>query len=411
MDTTEHVTTSDTLARQRRERESTEILSNLALDLCKRPTLRKVLHASIQTTLTAWSGTRPLRRRIADRALSTAQRVFPITAPSAAMAKDIGRLVTLWAQKTNARLTENPAALADQMATPLSAFIQNTDFGELKEVFDRAEDSIVETVRRVMGFIWNTYPAKLGALMSMAHPLCNTAVRSLKEIITPLNGVSPDLLADIILAIAGSIDGRQIGQLINGLMEMARQIHTGSLLQGESGIPQFQKDYTHTLRDIMANIDPELFGKVKVIAAENAEERAHARTTVMEENPALVLDVIARLATIKNPRIRALNRRAQVYGDLPRDSLTQAIVNGLSELDTQTLGETVNVALRVFNQVHAEKPDFFARLLENICMNVDADELKSATQWLKQDLIDGLRPIAGEVFPVLAETMGELYQG
>jgi hypothetical protein len=301
-------------------------------------------------------------------------------------------------------------ALTDHHEGPLCDFIKGTDFGEVKELIDRAEDPIVETVRRVMDFVWNTYPAKLGAVMSMVHPISNITVRSLKEIITPLNGVSPDLMADLILAILGSINGREIGLLTNSLMEMARQIHTGSLLKGESGVPQFQMDLTNKLRDILSGIDPKLLGKMQIIAAENAEECANARSAIMEENPALVLAALARLSALKNPRIRALKRRVQVYEDQPQDGLAHAVTEGLTELDTQTLAEIFNTSLNMFNQVHDEKPDFFKHLMEDFFMNIDTQALKDATQWLKQDVINGLRPIAREVLPVLLEGLSELNQ-
>jgi hypothetical protein len=130
----------------------------------------------------------------------------------------------------------------------------------------------------------------------------------------------------------------------------------------------------------------------------------------MEENPALVLAALARLSALKNPRIRALKRRVQVFEDQPQDGLAEAVTEGLTELDTQTLAEIFNTSLNMFNQVHEEKPDFFKRLMEDFFMNIDTQALKDATQWLKQDVINGLRPIAREVLPVLIEGLSELNQ-
>ncbi|MCK7466708.1 MAG: hypothetical protein MZU91_00220 [Desulfosudis oleivorans] len=124
----------------------------------------------------------------------------------------------------------------------LCEVIASTDFGEVKEMVDgsRAEEPIVELVRRLMGFVWDTYPAKLGTVISLIHPLGNIIVRSFKEIVKPLNGVSPDLFTDLIFSIIRSIDGRHIGELVNAVLEMVRQLHTGSLLQGEAGVPRFR---------------------------------------------------------------------------------------------------------------------------------------------------------------------------
>lgn len=411
MESKERVTVSNfKISQQRLERESTEILSKLAIGLLKKPIIRKMLHASLREGLSAWSGASPLKQRISNRVMNMVFKTLPLDAPvqEATGRGDIGRLLTIMAQIANEHLADNPTHLADSLTEPLKDFFKNTDFGEIKELLDRSEDSTVELMRRLMDYVWNTYPAKLGALMSMVHPISNTVVRSLKEIVVPLNGVSPDLLADLIINIVFSIDGRDLGQLMNGLMEMGRQLHTGSLLQGESGIPQFQMELTNKLRDIVANIDPELMTKMKIIEAEHTEERAHARSAVMEENPDLVLEVIAHLAEIKNPGIRALNRRLQVFEDLPQDGLAASITDGLTELDTQTLAEIVNTTLSMFNRVHEEQPEFFSQLMGNFFMNVDSEALKTATQWVVRDLVDGLRPLAGEVLPVLVEGLSEL---
>jgi hypothetical protein len=411
MESENHVTSSSfKIAQQRKVRESTEILSTLAVDFLKKPTFRRVLHTSIRNVLSAWSGSSPMRQRFSDRVMNVALKTLPLeTQVQPANGRgDFGRLLTILAENANANLAENPARLADNLTEPLEGFFKNTDFGEIKELLDRSEDSIVELVRRLMDYVWNIYPAKLGALMPMVHPLGNPVIRSLKEIIVPLNGVSPDLLADLIINIVFSIDGHELGQLTNGLMEMGRQLHTGSLLQGESGVPQFQMELTNKLRDIVSKIDPELMTKMKIIGAEHTEERAHARSAIMEENPALVLDIIAHLAEMKNPGIRALSRRVRVFEDLPQGGLAASITNGLAELDTQTLAEICNAALQMFNQVHAEKPEFFARLLENFFMNVDSETLKTATQWIVRDVVEGLRPLANDVLPVLVDGLKEL---
>lgn len=401
---------SSTIDRQKWEREKTEIISNLAAGLLKKPQLREALHASLKNALLAWSGSSSLKRRVSNRLMDMALKTLPVDGPDRRTngKGDIGRLLTIMAQIANENMTDNPASLADNLSGPLTGFFQNTDFGEIKELLDRSEDGVVELVRRLMDFVWNRYPAKLGALMSMAHPVSNTAIRCLKEIIVPLNGVSPDLLADLIINIIASIDGRELGQLLGALMEMGRQLHTGSLLQGESGISQFQMELTNKLRDIASNIDPELMVKMKIIASEHAEERTHASTAVMEENPALLLGIITHLAEIKNPGIRSLNRRVQVFEDLPQDRLASAIAAGLTELDMQTLAEIFNALLRMFNQTHDDQPEFFARLAGNFFMNIDSDTLKTATQWIVRDVVDGLRPLASDILPVLAEGLSDL---
>jgi hypothetical protein len=400
------------ITRQRREREFIEILSSLVTGCLRTSTLRKVLFSVMRNALLTWSDGSRAKQKLSERALNLVMEKIPPESFSSAGidAKNMGKLLTLFAQKLNDLQVENPMYLADHLEGPLREVIKSTDFGEVKELMDRAEEPIVDLVRRLMGFVWNTYPAKLGAIMSLIHPVGNITVRSLKEIVKPLNGVSPDLFTDLIFSIVGSIDGREIGQLANAVMEMMRQLHTGSLLQGESGVPQFQMDLTTKLREIMSGIDPELLCKAKVIAAENAEERANAIADILEENPALVFDLVSRFSSLKNPRIRTTRRRIRVYENLLKGEFAEAIAKGLSEIDTQEVGDIVNALLQMFNKVHAEKPDFFPRLFADLCMNINTNELKTAVEWIMRDVNEGLKPIANEVLPVLLNGLSELNQ-
>ena len=398
------------VAAKRRERESIEILGSLLAGWLQSPTFEKVLLSALRNVLSTWSDKSRTKQKISELALKlAAPKITPQPLSGNGIdAQKVGRLLTVLAQHFNDLQTQNPMHLADSLEGPLCEFIAKTDFGEVKELVDRAEEPIVELVRRLMGFVWNTYPAKFGMVISLVHPLGNIIVRSLKEIVKPLNGVSPDLFTDLIFTIVRSIDGRQIGELVNAVLEMVRQLHTGSLLQGEAGVPQFQMDLTQKLREIMSGIDPELLLKIKVITAEFAEERANAVSDILDENPELVLDLVSRYSSLKNPSIRSKQHRLRVFEHLSEGEFATAVAKGLSEIDTQEISEIFNTLMRMFNTVHAEKPDFFPRLLSDLFMNIDTDALKTATEWFMRDIIGGLKPIAGEVLPVLLKGISEL---
>jgi hypothetical protein len=398
------------VAAKRRESESIEILGSLLAGWLQSPTFEKVLLSALRNVLSTWSDGSRTKQKISDLALKLAAPKIPPQPLSGdgINARKVGRLVTVLAQHFNDLQTQNPMHLADSLEGPLCEFIAKTDFGEVKELVDRAEEPIVELVRRLMGFVWNTYPAKFGMVISLVHPLGNIIVRSLKEIVKPLNGVSPDLFTDLIFTIVRSIDGRQIGELVNAVLEMVRQLHTGSLLQGEAGVPQFQMDLTQKLREILSGIDPELLLKIKVITAEFAEERANAVSDILDENPELVLGLVSRYSSLKNPSIRSKQNRLRVFEHLSEGEFATAVAKGLSEIDTQEISEIFNTLMRMFNSVHAEKPDFFPRLISDLFMNIDTDALKTATEWFMQDIIGGLKPIAGEVLPIVLKGISEL---
>ncbi|MCU0577706.1 MAG: hypothetical protein MUD15_12940 [Desulfobacterota bacterium] len=400
------------IAAKRMERESIEILGSLVAGWLQSPTVGKVMLSVIKNVLSNWSDGSRARKKISDIALKLLAEKRTPQPPSGngTDGQRLGMLFTLLARQLNELQMQNPMHLADSLEGPLCEVIASTDFGEVKEMVDRAEEPIVELVRRLMGFVWDTYPAKLGTVISLIHPLGNIIVRSFKEIVKPLNGVSPDLFTDLIFSIIRSIDGRHIGELVNAVLEMVRQLHTGSLLQGEAGVPQFQMDLTQKLREIVSGIDPVLLVKTRVISAEFAEERANALSDIHEENAALVLDVVSRFASLKNPSIRAGRRRLEVYGNLPDSRFAAAVADGLYEIDTQGISEIMNTSLRMINNVHGENPDIFRRLFSELFMNIDTDALKDTVQWITRDIMEGLRPIASEILPVLIRGVGALNQ-
>jgi len=380
---------------ERREREIVDLLGGLVVESIKSPRLKKVLFAALSDVLKPWSSGSFAKRTLSAQAIKIISAVLKpdLLSRPKIEGKDLGRLITLLAQNTNEHYAQNPMHMVDHLKNPLSDFIKYVDFGELKELLDRSEEPVVELVKSLMSFVWNTYPAKLGAIMSFIHPLGNMVVKSAKEIVLPLNGITPDLFADLIFSILGSIDGEEIGGLTNGILELMRQIHTGSLLQGESGIPQFQMDLTKKIREILSAIDHELFCKVKVIASENREERVNAVADIMMENPDLVLGLIAKYSAVQNPNIRKIGKKISVYESLQQEEFAEALSSGVSEIDTQGIAEIFNTALRLMNGVHENKPEMFSGVIRDIINSIDEDELKTATQWIFKDIRDAIKPI------------------
>lgn len=393
----------------RREQEIVFLLGGIVNELIKSPRIKQVLVAVLRELLEPWSSGNFAKRTLSAQAIKIISGILetdPLSRPKIE-GKDIGKLVTLLAQNTNEQYAENPGQMVDQLKGPLRDFIKNVDFGELKELLDRSEGSVVELFKGLMDVIWYTYPAKLGTVLSFIHPLGNMAVKSAKEIVMPLNKITPDLFADLIFGILKSIDGKAIGELYNGILELTRQIHTGSLLQGEAGVPQFQMDLTKKLREIFSGIDNELFCKVKVIASENREERANSLADIMMENPELVLGVMAKYSAIQNPKIRKIEKKISVYESLPQEKLGEALSDGISEIDTQGIAGIVNSVLRLVNGVHENKPEVFSGIIRDIINSLDEDELKTAAQWIFKDIRNAIKPMEGIIHSAIAQAPGE----
>lgn len=390
-----HITTEA----EKREQEIAALWSGFLRELMKGPRMRKALLMVLGDALQPWTQGNVAQRAFAAQAVKIISAVLnpsPLSQPKIE-GKEIGQLITLLARNANARYQANPQYLVEHLKGPLCDAIQYIDFGEIKELLDRAEAPVAALVKALMEFVWNRYPAKLGAVMSFIHPLGNMVVKALKEIVLPLNTIAPDLFADLILSILGSIDGKEIGGLANGILELTRQLHTGSLLQGEAGVSHFQRELTRILRDIASGIDPQLVRKVMVIAAENREERANACADIMLENPDLILELVAHSAAIRNPRIRTIAKKLSVYESLPQAELGEAVSEGVAQIDTQGIAGIFNAAVRLVNGVHDRKPDLFANVVREIVHAVDEDEFQTAAQWMSKDIRDAIRPIEAVV--------------
>jgi len=384
---------------EKREQEIADLLGGVATEILKKPRVRKALFAVLEDAFHPWSQGNFAQRALSGQALKIISNLLnPAHSYQPRIdGKAIGRLITLMAQNANAHFQENPMCLVDYLKDPLCDAIKYIDFGEIKELLDRAEAPVVELVKAIMGFVWNTYPAKLGAVMAFIHPLGNMAVKSVKEIVLPLNGITPDLFADLIFSIVGGIEGKEIGGVANGILELIRQLHTGSLLQGESGVSQCQMDMTKKLRDIFSGIDKQLFTKVKVIASENREERVNAVADIMMENPELVLGLVSKFAAIQNPRIRRTAKKIRVYENLRPDEWGEALSDGMSQIDTQGIAGIFNAVLRLANSVHEQRPEMFSHVFRDIVHAIDEDELHATTRWIFKDIRDAIKPIEGIV--------------
>ena len=95
-----------------------------------------------------------------------------------------GSVLTSLARIVNEVHAHNPQYFAQTMRPAFVAFLERTDFGELKELVDNSAADIVETVRMINHELWE-YPAKTVCILGMIPSLVNIAVDSLRETLAP----------------------------------------------------------------------------------------------------------------------------------------------------------------------------------------------------------------------------------
>jgi hypothetical protein len=318
----------------------------------------------------------------------------------------LGRWLTLQIRSFS-DLTADPEGFAAALEQPIRNLIASLDFGELKEAMDDSEEAIVASVRMLNTTIWD-YPAKFICLVSLLPTMVNIILRSARETLTPLHAQAPDVLADVVFSLLRSLNGKVAGDLVNGLAEVIRQTHTGSALIGDQGLPQFGADLRRLLADFVSALNPEVIVKARTALAEDMETIRNAWTETMAERPDLFLESLRHSADRRNPQIRATRREVDLLADLPKDEVNEAISSGLSDLDTQELGETINTILRLLNSLRRSHPEAVPRVLAGITATIDTDELKETTTWMVPSAVTAVKPLAVAMMPSVIRGLAEL---
>ena len=318
----------------------------------------------------------------------------------------LGRWLTLQIRSFS-DLTADPEGFAEALEHPIRNLIASLDFGELKEAMDGSEEAIVASVRMVNTTIWD-YPAKFICLVSLLPTVANIILRSARETLTPIHAQAPDVLADVVFSLLRSLNGKAAGDLVNGLAEVVRQTHTGSALIGDQGLPQFGADLRILLADFVSALNPEVIVKARTALAEDMETIRNAWTETMAERPDLFLASLRHSADRRNPQIRATRREVDLLADLPEDEVNEAISAGLSDLDTQELGETINTTLRLLNSLRRSHPEALPGVLAGVAATIDTDELKDAASWIVPSAITAVKPLAVAIMPSVIRGLADL---
>jgi len=310
----------------------------------------------------------------------------------------IGNIITDMAVLVNNVHATEPVFISEKARGNFRRFIEAVDFGEIKEAVGGSSEDFTVMVRMANEEMWR-YPAKMICLLSLLPAALNMTVAAVKETLTPIHAQAPDVLADVIFSLMRSLNGRAAGELVNGLAEAVRQTHTGSALIGDQGLPQFGADIRILLADFASALDLELLVKARTALAEDLETIRNAWTETMAQRPDLFLAGLQHSADRRNPQIRATRRKVSLLADMPDKDVNDAISTGLSNLDTQELGETINGVLRLLNSLRRTHPNSLPQLLAGVAATIDTDELKEAAQWIVPSAVAAVKPLTGAVMP------------
>jgi hypothetical protein len=286
----------------------------------------------------------------------------------------------------------DPTFFASRITPLLERWVAQTDFGDLKSLFDASKKDIETLCCDAINILFD-YPAKLVAALSVVPDGANLGLTVVEQLLGHFNAMPPDVLTDLILGMAKQLDGKALGRIFTRLNEVIRQLHTGSTLIGEMDAPQFTSELKEKIRDFMGEIDPALTIKARSAMIDGRETVLSILIESAEERPDLLNLWLGQLTAKRNSDIRLFKRKVQVLETLPENDAVAAISAGISSWNAYDLAETVNTISRMMNRIHAVNPGVIEALTTEFANTLDRYELEESMDWACRDLGKAIRPV------------------
>ena len=320
----------------------------------------------------------------------------------------LSKLVTGWTGELLTRVCrilndihkEDPEFFTRHLAPGFQKWIENVDFGELKEMVENSSADARAFVVMINDVLWQ-YPAKVVLLLSLLPNIVNGITVALDISLEKLNELPPDLLTDVILSYIKEIDAKPIAGLGNQLTELVRKVHTGGALLGEPGSPPLPKLISAKINEIAGAIDPITFWKAKLALTELGTYFSKGVAEAVNDNPALRQLSMIKGPEIANIRMKTFNQKLSYWETIDDDELAKSMANNLSAYDIQEMAEVANNMLRIFNRLGEQKPQIYAELVSQFTGAIDGYELAQAAKKIFNGAGSELRPMARSVVPKL----------
>jgi hypothetical protein len=312
-------------------------------------------------------------------------------------------VITTWAKALAEVQSESPDFLARSLEPGIRKWIEDTDFGELKELLEATAGSTGPLAAMVNDLLWR-YPAKVVLLISFLPSLANMLLEAANESLGRFNRLPPDLVADVVLSCFREMDGEKIGRTINELTELARKIHTGSALTGDRGVTGFARDLHDFLATVVTAVDGKTLFHAKTALAGGRETLAASLADALEANPDLVNESLRSRHAGWNAAIKTRARNAAILADMPADEFTNAYCHSLSQLDAGEAAEIANLVFLLTNRIRDLNPAVLPSVAAQVVNGLDLSEIEDAVEGMTREIGDVIKPLGRAVLPRLIET-------
>jgi hypothetical protein len=319
-----------------------------------------------------------------------------------------GKLLTSVVCFINEAQAADAVGMTERLRPGFRVWAGSVDFAELKTAVDSMAENTAAFAGMLNEEMWQ-YPTKMVCLFSMLPAAVNATVQGLTASLEPMNRLAPDLLADVLLSLLRDVKAEEVGRLVNAACEVFRKAHTGSVLIGENGKPQIPADLSALVGDVLRSVDIELLLKARALLADTQESTRNALLALLEEQPALVREMVAARFRRQASGFRRMARVTDVLErTLTDDEIAAAVSNGLGEIDAQELADTLNRLLATANRARDASPDALRAVLAQVIGGLDEREVGEAVRWGIADLVAALKPVAHEVLPPVIKGLADL---
>jgi hypothetical protein len=370
------------------------------LSLLKHPDLLELISSTMPTILNNISEiihamVVSLENNPEEKQLEMLSRFF-----SSFNTEQTGKTLTSLARILNSLHKNNPKLLADNIIPGLRTFLEHTDFSEFKNVFDHSKEDIDSILNGANDLAFE-FPAKLVTFLSFLPGVSNHLLFFLEDIIKRFNDLPADILADILMSFFKEMDGKTIGNFINNINEMIRQVHTGSALIGEAGVPQFSTELLRKSRIMIEQIDPFVMMKAGRALLDGKEVLQKTFQQITGETPELLTGSLENLSAEKNSKIRLFKHKLETIEDLSEEDAAKALAKGISKWNGYDFAEVVNATSIILNSLNEHSPDVLKQSIEEFTATLDIDEIIESVSWISGDVSSSLKPFIRATAPVL----------
>ena len=294
----------------------------------------------------------------------------------------------------------NPTLFADKTHQILRQVLARLDFGELKIVFANSKSDLVALGTKFNDLLFE-YPAKLILLLSFIPGIANLLLVYGEDLLKRFNSLPADILADLMISFFKETDAATAGKLLNNLAEFIRQVHTGSALTGDGGMPQFSVELARKTRAILEEVDTELLFKAANALVDGQEALVASLYAAAGEDPEFPAFALRHRVARTNAKNRLVRQKLGFLENMDEEKAAAAISAGISEWNAYDYAELINSACAAANTLQQNSPDVLKHVVSEFVNTLDLYEIEETVTWLSRDLAQAFQPVLQTMLPVV----------